>query len=197
MIVVDTEFTGLDPNKNGIWQIGAIDLESMEEFLEEARIDDEDETDESALKVVGKREQEIRNPNKQSQKQLITNFFNWVKDKKIKNMLAQGPWDFTILLVKARKYNLELPFHHRSYDLHSIASLKHFQVHGKFLIKEDHSDLGLTNMLTFCGMQDNRQAHNALEDCKLEAECFSRIVHGKNLFKEFEQFPIPDYLKKE
>lgn len=44
MIVVDIETSGLDFNKCGIWQIGALELENpANTFLEEARIDDEDE----------------------------------------------------------------------------------------------------------------------------------------------------------
>ena len=56
--------------------------------------------------------------------------------------------------------------------------------------------MGLKNILTFCGMQDNRKVHNALEDAKLTAECFSRLVYGKNLFPEYAQFKIPMGLKK-
>ncbi len=37
--------------------------------------------------------------------------------------------------------------------------------------------------------------HNALTDAKLTAECFSRIVYGKNLLEEFKKFPIPEYLR--
>ena len=77
------------------------------------------------------------------------------------------------------------------------------------MIDKDHSDMGLNNVLKFCGMEDPRRrighdgkrikegkAHNALEDAKLEAECFFRLIYGKNLLPEFKQFPIPDYLKK-
>ena len=56
--------------------------------------------------------------------------------------------------------------------------------------------MGLTNILKLCGMEDNRQAHNALEDCKLTGECFSRLIYGKNLFSEYIQFKIPLYLTK-
>jgi len=41
MIVVDIETSGIDYNRVGIWQIGAIEFENQ--FLEESRIDDEDE----------------------------------------------------------------------------------------------------------------------------------------------------------
>jgi len=202
MIVLDIETSGLDCVKCGIWQIGAIDLDTNEEFLEEARIDDEDLILDSkeakpVLEVIGKKEESLRDNTKQSQKQLLISFFNWCKDRKLKNCLCQNPqFDLGFIWVKARKYGLEIPLHHRAYDLHSMASLKYFQLNNEFLIKKDYSDMGLKNILNFCGMQDNRGAHNALEDCKLTAECFSRIVYSKNLFLEYSKFPIPEYLKK-
>lgn len=66
--------------------------------------------------------------------------------------------------------------------------------------------MGLTNILEFCGMKDERislrdghvdrkgSPHNALEDAKLEAECFSRMAYGRNLLEEYKKFPLPDYL---
>jgi len=201
MIVLDIETSGLDFVKCGIWQIGAIDLETKEEFLQEARIDDEDLILDSrvakpVLEVIGKEEEDLRNNTKQSQKQLLINFFNWCEGRKLKNCLCQGPqFDLGFIWTKARKYGLNNPLHHRAYDLHSMASLKYFQLNNKFLIKENHSDMGLKNILNFCGMQDNRGAHNALEDCKLTAECFSRIIYKRNLFPEYSKFPIPENLK--
>ena len=80
-IVMDIESSGLDKVKCGIWQIGAIDLNDNEEFLEESRIDDEDFVEEDALKVIGKTEEELRDKNKQSQEKLIMNFFDWIKKR--------------------------------------------------------------------------------------------------------------------
>ena len=67
-IVLDLETSGLDKVNCGIWQIGAIDLNNQEEFLEEGRIDDEDVAQEGALRVIGKTEEELRDKNKRSQK---------------------------------------------------------------------------------------------------------------------------------
>ncbi|MDP3027107.1 MAG: 3'-5' exonuclease [Nanoarchaeota archaeon] len=206
MIVVDIETSGLDFNKCGIWQIGALELENpANTFLEEARIDDEDEilndsqAKKKVLEVTGKTKEEFRDKSKQSQKQLLEHFFKWCENIKIKNFVCQNPqFDYSfIALVKAKKYGLLLTFPYRAFDLHSIAQLKHFEVKGGFLIKEDKSDMGLTNILEFCGMRDNRKEHNALEDAKLTAEAFSRLVYGKSLFPEYAEFPVPDYLKKE
>ena len=188
MIVIDIETSGLDYNKCGIWQIGAIDLDLGKDFLEEARIDDEDEIMQEALEITGKTENELRDKSKQSQKQLIENFFKWAEKIKIKNLICQGPqFDFAFIRVKADKYNLEFPFPHRAFDLHSIAQTIYFLKNKKFLIEKSESALGLTKILEMIGKEDERREnvdgkitegkpHNALEDCKLEAECFEKLM---------------------
>jgi len=197
-IVLDIETSGLDFLSLGIWQIGAIDLNTMEEFFEECRIDDEDVIGESALEITGKTEEELRDKNKQSQKELLEKFFRWVEDRKMKNFICQCPqFDVGWIYTKASKYKLKTPFHKRAFDLHSIAQTKFYELNKEFLIKENHSDMGLGQVLELCGMQDNRKAHNALEDAKLTAECFSRLMFGKNLFEEYAKFEIPQELRKE
>lgn len=146
---------------------------------------------------IDKTEKEFRSQEKQSQKDMIIKFFKWVAERKVKNFLCQNPqFDFAFLEIKARKYGLKIPFHYRSFDLHSIAQMKFHLLNKKFLIKEDHSDMGLTNILEFCGMQDNRKSHNALEDCRITGECFSRLIDRRKLFREYSQFEIPEYLRE-
>jgi DNA polymerase III epsilon subunit-like protein len=212
-VVVDIECSGGNPNKNGIWQIGAIDLNTKEEFLEEARIDDHDEINQEALIITGKTENELRNKNKQSQKELLNRFFEWLETRKMKNLLCHLPeFDQGFLRNKTLKYfgkDFFWPDYHRPFDLHTIAQTKFFELNGKFLTKEDNSsDMGLGHILKLCGIKDERKKlengkitregkpHNALEDAKLEAECFSRLMFGKNLFPEFAKFEIPTELRK-
>ncbi len=196
MIVVDLETSGVDFVKCGIWQIGAIDLHTHEEFFGECRIDKEDSVEQNALKVIGKTEKYLRFGNKENQKELLGRFFKWCKKSKIKNFMCENPnFDVSFLEIKSKKYNLEFPFHHRAFDLHSIASLKYLEIHGKFSIKDSKSDFGLSSTIRFCGMKDTRKFHNALEDAKLTAECFSRIFFGKGMIREYEKFKIPEYLK--
>jgi len=201
-IVLDIETSGIDKVKCGIWQIGAIDLNnSSEYFLQEGRIDDKDKLANTGkrpvLEVIGKTEAELRDKNKQSQKQLLKNFFKWVDKRYMKNFLCQNPqFDVAFLEIRAMKYGLKMPFHYRAFNLHDYAQKKYFDLQGKFLLKEKHSDMGLTNILKFCGIEDNRKAHNALEDCKLTGECFYRLVLRKNLFPEYSQYKIPEVLKK-
>jgi len=210
MIVVDLETSGINHLKCGIWQIGAIDLETKEEFLQEARIDEEDIALKEALKVIGKTEEQLRDKSKQTQKQLLINFFDWYSKRKKKVFLAQNPqFDFSFLDIKAKKYGIALPFGYRAFDLHSFAALRYFQITGNFLLeKEKSSGMSLSETLKFCGLRDPRKLfykgrliqkgndHNALEDAKLEAECFSRLVFGKNLFQEYSKSPVPTELKK-
>lgn len=199
MIAMDIETSGLDKVKCGIWQIGAVDIDHPSEtFLQEARIDDENLIEEGATKVHGKNEAYLKDKNKQSQKQLLDNFFKWVEERKtMKNFLCENPqFDIGFIEIKTKKYRLKMPVSYRAFDLHTIAQVRHLCLKEKFLIKEERSDMGLKNILEFVGMQDNRTEHNALEDAMLTAECFSRLVFGKNLFSEFEGFEIPSYLQR-
>lgn len=213
MIVIDLETSGGNPVKHGIWQIGAIELENPKNyFLEESRIDDEDEISDEALKVIGKTEKELRDETKQSQKQLIQNFLKWRENVKEKDLLCHNPqFDQPFLRIKSVKYFNQDPFwpnYHRAFDLHTIAQMVFFKLNKKFLIKDGHSDFGLTNILKLCGIEDKRvklengnivkegNPHNALEDCKLEGECFSRLMYGRNLFPEYSQFKVPEALIK-
>ena len=209
MIVVDLEFSGLNLLKCGIWQIGAMELENPKNvFFDECRIDDDDEISELALKVTGKTEAELRDRAKQGQKQLLEKFFRWCEKSNSGNFACQGPqWDMALLVIKANKYGLKFPMHHRAFDLHSMAQEKYVQLNKKLLFKDNRSDMDLSNVLAFCGIPDERMQikegkiakkgnpHNALEDAKMTAECLSRIIYGKPLLDEYKKFKIPEYLK--
>lgn len=215
MIDLDIETSGIHTDKCGIWQIGAIDLNNIKNyFLQEARIDNEDNVQESALKVTGKREEEIRDRKKQSQKQLIINYLEWLKQIEEKLFLGQNVgWDISFIQNKCMKYELMDKFREvqsqRSFDLHTIAQEKYKEISGKYLTGErGKSEMNLTEILKLCRLPDERisinergikkqgKNHNALEDCKLEGECYSRIEYGKNLFPEYSKFPVPKTLRK-
>jgi|SRR3989344_3076515 len=209
MIILDIETSGINPEEHGIWQIGAIDSNNPENcFLEECRIDEEDIVNEGALLITGKTEDFLRDESKQSCRELLINFFKWYENVSIKTCICQNPqFDLGFIMLKAKRYGFEIPFHHRAFDLHSMAQMKYHQIKGRFLIKEDYSGMNLPTILEFCGIKDERRSigkdkiisegkeHNALEDCKLTGECFSRIIYGKTLFEDFNKFEIPDYLR--
>lgn len=211
MIVVDIETSGLSPKKNGIVSLGALFFDDPEtKFYQECRLDDEDEANGEAMKINGMDEVEMRNPKKQSQKELIEKFFRWVERQKIKILAGHnvGFFDLNFLKAKAEKYGIELKTRYRSFDLCSVAQTRHYQIHGEFLLDDyQENAMGLTNVLKFCGIPDERikfdggklleggRPHNAFEDAVLEAECFSRLLNGKGMFPKYEKFPVPDYLR--
>ncbi len=218
MIILDTEASGINREINGLWQIGAFELENPKNtFLMESRIDDEDEIHPSALEIVGKTEAYLRDKKKMSQKELIKKFFEWTNKIKSKSIIAQNPtFDIGFLEKKSTKYGLHniravgtpdsFPLPYRTFDLHAIAQAVYMKLHGELLMKDGRSDMGLSNVLKMCGIEDHRKKlhqgkivkegppHNALEDAKLTGEAFSRLMYGKNLLPEFKKFPIPKEL---
>lgn len=214
MIILDIETSGLT-GKSGIWQIGALELENSKNyFLQEAKIDKEDIIEEEALKITGKTEEELRDPSKQNQKQLIENYLSWLDENKEKIISgANVGWDMSIIQDKCIKYDLTKRLRevcgHRVVDLQTIAQEKYFEINKKYLLdKKGRNDMSLGRTLEFCGIPDNRiniksdgsvkygKPHDALDDCKLEGECIMRIKFGKNLFSEYSQYEIPEALKK-
>ncbi len=217
MIVLDIETSGINPLIHGLWQIGALEFENPSNtFLQEGRIDDEDEVHKSALKIIGRTEAQLRDPKKMSQRELVGNFFSWARNVRARNAVGQNlKFDLGFIETKSTKYGLhdprelaKLPLPYRSFDIHSIAQTLYYRVNGKFLWDERNnvSYMGLFKILEFCGIPDERtqthlgkivkegSPHNALEDAKLTAECFSRLVYGRNLLPEFSKYPIPAYL---
>ncbi len=195
MIVLDIESSGLDAGRCGIWQIGALELENPHNsFLEEGRIDDEDTIEAGALKLTGKIESDLRDQNKQSQKDLILNFLNWTNSCKIRIPIGHNVgWDLSFIQNKCIRYGLTDKFRDsisiRSLDTHTIAQIRYKQKNGSFLINErNKSDMNLSNVMALCNIEDDRmriegskvikegKAHNALEDVKLTAKCFNILI---------------------
>ena len=208
MIVADLEITGFNPSLNSIWQIGAIRLEYPQDFFfGECRIDENEEIKKADEKIIGKTEKELKDPLKISERDLLKNFFKWVRKTKNKVLICHNTTDYFFFVKKSQKYNLKLPFHYRILDTHSIAAVKYYEIKRKFKIKKGYSGVGLRSILRFAGMKDTRvhvengkvikkgRMHNALEDARLTAEIFSRVAKGKPLLKEYSRFKMPDYLK--
>ncbi len=195
MISLDIETSGLDSGRCGIWQIGAVEVENPSNFfLEEARIDDEDKIEKEALTLTGKTESELRDKSKQPQKQLILNLIKWMKSCKNKIILGHNiGFDVMFLQNKCIRYNITNKFKEasgfKSLDIHTISQIKHLEKEGKFKIKDDgKSDMNLTQVMKFVGLEDKRMRiennkiikegtpHNALEDAKIVAECYRRLM---------------------
>jgi DNA polymerase III epsilon subunit-like protein len=168
--------------------------------------------DRESKKLCGKSESQFRDKTKPSQKQILKEFNAWVLKRNFKNALCQNPsFDFGFIKHKTAKYGIGHGLRYRCFDLHTLAQTIHFQTKGQFLLDENSdSMMNLENILKFCNVPTKRKtfdfykgtvseegtAHDALEDIRLTAECASRLLYGKNLFDEFAQHKVPDYLIK-
>jgi len=214
MIVLDIETTGLT-HDCGICEIGAINFEEpIRTFIQDCRIDEGDIITEGAFKVNGRTRKQLFDETKQSQKQLIENYLNWVEKQSVKMFYGQNvSWDISMIQARCIKYNLREKFLNihgqRGMDLHTIAQEKYEKLNGGFSLNEfGRSNMNFGKILEFCGISDERinvrieevvkkgKTHSAFEDCKLEGEALYRIKFGINFFPEYTKFPIPEYLKK-
>jgi hypothetical protein len=214
MIILDIETSGLT-NDCGICEIGAINTNNISKtFLQDCRIDDDDLITEGAMRVNGRDLDVLKDKNKQTQKELIENYLDWVSMQENKLFYGQNvAWDISMIQAKSIKYNLHKKFleihMQRGMDLHTLAQERYFEINKKYFLKETgQSAFNLGEILKFCGIPDERinvkgneiiregKYHTALEDCALEGEAVYRLKFGNNLFEEFSKFEIPDYLKK-
>jgi len=198
MIVLDIETTGLDPELHGIVSIGAIDMRNPDEsFYEECRIREGEKIDDNALEVNGFTLDECRDRNKQSTRDLIQHFEEWMETRSIKMIggLQVAAFDVPFFNKKAIQVGLRTRLHRRSIDLHSIAYAK-MQELGKVVPMTDGWSVMDTDFIhPFCGLPKEPKPHNALNGAKWEAESIYRLMNGRDLLKEFSRHPVPEYLR--
>jgi len=193
MIIVDIETTGTDPRKNAIISIGAVDFSNPENtFYEECCIWDQAEVDDKALEINGFTKEKLNDQTKKSEVVLLTEFLTWAdkcKDKIISGNNSGFDWYFLNYAVQRYPY-LEWIFSRRVIDLHSLCYAHHMK--RKIQLPEK---VITDTIFKYVGLPDEPKPHNALTGAKMEAEAFSRLLHGKNLIKEFEKYSIPAYLQ--
>ena len=200
MIVVDIETTGLDPYKNSIVSIGALDFyNSKNQFYEECKILDGAEVEPEALKINGFTLEQISDINKKSLKQILEEFLNWTEetDNRVLGGHNLADFDVLFLLNSSKKYKLNWQFGRRCVDLHSVCYTHHLQRNINPPIKDKKSNLNLDRILEYVELPQEPRPHHALTGAKMEAEAFSRLIYGKSLFEEYSQHKIPVYLKND
>lgn len=196
MIVVDVETTGLDSKKNSIVSIGAVDfLNPLNQFYEECRIWREAEIVQKALEINGFTEEEVRSPNKKTLEKTIKEFAEWLKHIKDITIAGENPFfDRDFLYNSAERYGIDLNIGHRIIDLHTLC-YSHFLKRGIPSPKRNkRSDLNADGVFEYVGLPMEPRPHKAITGAKMEAEAFSRLIYGKPLLEEFEEYPIPNYL---
>jgi len=196
MIVLDVESSGVDPNKNSILSLGALDFdEPTNRFYEECRIWDGAHIVDEALAVNGFTREQAEDPAKQSEAELIQKFLTWATDRpKERTLLGHNPsFDRDFVAAALRRAHLDNPFAHRTIDTHSICWL-HMVTHGVVPPVDPvrkHSSLNLDAALRYCGIPDEPDPHNGLTGALSAAEVTSRLAYTKKLLPEFAAYDIP------
>lgn len=193
MLVIDAEFSGLDPRAHSIVSIGAVDFEHPErQFYGECRIWEGAHIMPEAIAVCGFTEEQVRDPKKQSLEELAQSFHRWIEQSDDRTLAGQNvALDRDFLNEAFRRAGLEFRFAHRNVDSHSVA-YAYLRGKGMPLPKKDdlQSALSLDKILTILGLPPEPKPHIALNGAKLEAEALSRMIYGTNLLPEFVQYPI-------
>ena len=196
MLVVDCEMSGLDPEKNSIVSIGAIDFDNpTRQLYEECRVWDGAHIEDQALEVNGFTKEQILDPAKQSEGDAVHKFIQFAAGMADKTIAGQNVFTDTGFLRAAavRAGHTSWPFAHRILDIHSLC-WEHMVKRGvtpPIDAEKHHTALNLTAVLAYCGIPEEPKPHNALTGTKCNAEAISRLLYDKKLLPEFEQYAIP------
>ena len=195
MIVLDTETTGLNPRKNSIVSIGAVDFfNPSNQFYAECRIWEGAVVDQFALQVNGFTLTQVTDAEKQTVGEAIAKFLAWVKPITDKTIAGQNTsFDRDFLMVAARKFGINWDIGHRTIDLHSICYAHYLKHRTCPPTKDGKTSLSLDAILNYVGLPAEPVPHIALNGAKLEAECFSRLIFNKPLLEEYKSHPLPNY----
>lgn len=195
MLVLDIEASGTEYHKHSIVSLGALDFHNPEyRFYEECRIWDGAHVMEEALEVCGFSEEEITDPKKQTEAELIQKFIAWAEPIADRTFAGQNvSFDRDYVKAASERAGLNYTFAYRTIDSHSLAWMHIIKQGGEPPIDEEHkrSALNLDAVLNYTGIPEEPQPHNALTGALSHAEVISRLLYDKKLLPEFEQYDIP------
>src|SRR3989344_821414 len=91
MLVIDVEASGTEPHKHSIVSVGALDFANPKDrFYEECRVWDGAHIMDEALSVNGFTREQVTDPKKQSEADLIHAFLQWAEDLPERTLAAQN-----------------------------------------------------------------------------------------------------------
>jgi DNA polymerase III epsilon subunit-like protein len=196
MLVIDVEGTGTEAHKHSVVSVGALDLAHPENrFYEECRIWDGAHVIDEALQVNGFTKEQITDPKKMSEAELIHAFVQWSESLADRTFAGQNPsYDRDFMKYAAeRAGHTKWPFAHRTIDTHTLCWMHMVNKGLQPPIDKVHkrSALNLDAVLNYCGIPEEPHPHNALTGALSHAEVISRLLYGRKLLPEFSQYEIP------
>ncbi|MBP9836502.1 MAG: 3'-5' exonuclease [Candidatus Pacebacteria bacterium] len=195
MIIIDIEASGVDYKKHSIVSIGALDFSNpTNRFYGECRIWDGAHIMDEALAVCGFTKDQITDPDKKSEAELVQEFMEWSQHMADRTLTGQNvSFDRDMLKAGCERAGLPWDLAYRTLDTHTFCWM-HMIKRGLIPpIDPQHrrSALNLDAILNYCGIEDEPKPHNALTGAMSHAEVTSRLLNNKKLLPEFSQFEIP------
>lgn len=195
MLIIDIEATGTNAHKHSILSIGAVDLQNpSNRFYGECRMWEGSHIMDEALVVNGFTIEQINDPNKQTEAELVTTFMEWTRGLANRTPAGQNvSFDRAYLEAACARAGIQFDLSFRTIDAHTLGVM-HMMKHGltpPFDEVHKHSALNLDGVMNYCGIPDEPDPHNALTGAMSHAEVVSRLLFDKKLLPEFSQFEIP------
>jgi DNA polymerase III epsilon subunit-like protein len=194
MIVLDVETTGLDPEKNSLVSIGALDFYNpRDRFYEECNVWDGALITQEALDINGYKQEEIIGSNKKSEAEIVKNFFTWLKDKSDIIIAGQNCYfdlQFIEAAVKRSGVSVER-LSKRIFEQHALVMFHMMKRGLKPPIKDRRSALDSDAIMIYVGIPAEPKPHMAINGAVWEFEALHRLLYDKAGLKEFEQYPVP------
>ena len=193
MIIVDTELSGLDADKDSLLSIGAIDMSNPQnQFYGECKIWPGAHVNEEALAVNGFTEEQVEDPQKQTDGELIKAFINWALHCNEHTFAGQNPYlDMLFMRNAAKRYHLDWSFAHRTIDQHSLCFMHMIKKGITPPVFNKRTDINSNIIMEYVGIPVEPHPHNALNGAKQSTEAISRLLYDKKLLPEFDKYPIP------
>lgn len=195
MLILDIESSGTNYEKHSVLSLGALDFDNPDNrFYEECRAWDGAHIMDEALEVCGFTEEEARDPNKQTEAELIRKFLKWAEPIRDHTFGGQNvSFDRDFVKAACERAGENYPFAHRTIDSHTLAYM-HMVKRGltpPFDEEKHRSALNLDAVLNYTGIPEEPTPHNALTGALSHAEVISRLLYDKKMLPEFEEFAIP------
>jgi len=196
LIVVDLQTTGWNERTDRIVSIGAVDfLDKERTFYEECRLPPGAKIAAEAQRTFKFDVRSLFEPGRPGAKSSVLRFMRWAEPADDRTLAGQNSWfDAAFLKEAARRYGLPWAFGYRQVDLHSVCYARLLRSGDAVPVREHLDALGLGEILHYVGIRYGDGRHTAIENAKLEAEAFSRLIHGRALFDEYREFEVPPSL---
>jgi oligoribonuclease (3'-5' exoribonuclease) len=199
VLILDTECSGLRPDRHSILSIGALDFRNPDNrFYGECRVWEQDgmqaEIMDDALAVNGFTHEQATDETKQSEAELIASFLEWSQDLPERTMTGQNvAYDQGMLEAAAMRAHASWNLAYRTLDVHTMCWMHIVRSGGAPPVDQGHKRSALNSraVLQYCGLPKEPDPHNALTGALWHAEVTSRLMYDQPLLPEFSEHPIP------